>query len=44
MTYDKLVSTHAQLRYDEMSKGFAQVSYLATDDKVRSIIVWLMAE
>lgn len=36
VNYDGLVSTHSQLRYEEMSKGSAQVVDLAGDGEVRS--------
>lgn len=42
--YDGLIITPAQLRYEEMLKGFAQVTDLAADNEIRSrmIMDWLI--
>lgn len=43
VNYDGLVSTPTQLKYEEMSKKFAQLANLAADDEIRSraIVEWI---
>ncbi|XP_022841930.1 protein FAR1-RELATED SEQUENCE 5-like [Olea europaea var. sylvestris] len=46
VNYNGLVSTLAQMRYDEMSTGFAQLANLVADDERRSraIIEWIKCQ
>ncbi|XP_022889102.1 protein FAR1-RELATED SEQUENCE 6-like [Olea europaea var. sylvestris] len=46
VNYAGLETTLAQLRYEEMSKGFAQVADLAADDEMRSraIMEWIKSQ